>query len=43
VRALLADESELATMREAMLGAARPDAAEQIAEELVQLAAAARR
>jgi hypothetical protein len=30
-------------MREAMLGAARPAAAEEIAEELVQLAAAARR
>ena len=29
-------------MREAMLGAARPDAAEEIAEELVQLARAAR-
>jgi UDP-N-acetylglucosamine--N-acetylmuramyl-(pentapeptide) pyrophosphoryl-undecaprenol N-acetylglucosamine transferase len=43
VRSLLADESELAAMREAMLGAARPDAAEQIAEELTQLAAAARR
>ncbi|MEP7335225.1 MAG: glycosyltransferase [Actinomycetota bacterium] len=43
VRSLLADEAELAAMREAMLGAARPDAAEQIAEELVQLAAAARR
>ena len=43
VRALLADEAELAAMREAMLGAARPDAAEEIAEELVQLARAARR
>ncbi len=43
VRSLLADEAELAAMREAMLGAARPDAAEEIAEELVQLARAARR
>ena len=43
VRALLADDAELAAMREAMLGAARADAAEEIAEELVQLAAAARR
>jgi UDP-N-acetylglucosamine--N-acetylmuramyl-(pentapeptide) pyrophosphoryl-undecaprenol N-acetylglucosamine transferase len=43
VRSLLADEAELAAMREAMLGTARPDAAEEIAEELVQLAAAARR
>jgi UDP-N-acetylglucosamine--N-acetylmuramyl-(pentapeptide) pyrophosphoryl-undecaprenol N-acetylglucosamine transferase len=43
VRSLLADEAELAAMREAMLGAARPDAAEAIAEELVQLAATARR
>ena len=42
VRSLLADEAELAAMREAMLGAARPDAAEEIAEELVRLAAAAR-
>jgi len=43
VRTLLEDEAELAAMREAMLGAARPDAAEDIAEELVQLATAARR
>jgi UDP-N-acetylglucosamine--N-acetylmuramyl-(pentapeptide) pyrophosphoryl-undecaprenol N-acetylglucosamine transferase len=43
VRSLLADEAELVAMREAMLGAARPNAAEEIAEELVQLAAAARR
>ena len=43
VRSLLADEEKLAAMREAMLGAARPDAAEEIAEELVQLATAARR
>ncbi len=43
VRSLLADEAELVAMREAMLGAARPDAADEIAEELVQLAAAARR
>jgi len=42
VRSLLADEAELAAMRKAMLGAARPDAAEEIAEELVRLAAAAR-
>ena len=43
VRSLLGDEAELAAMREAMLGAARPDAADEIAEELVQLAATARR
>ena len=43
VRTLLEDDAELAAMREAMLGAARPDAAEEIAEELVQLATAARR
>jgi UDP-N-acetylglucosamine--N-acetylmuramyl-(pentapeptide) pyrophosphoryl-undecaprenol N-acetylglucosamine transferase len=43
VRSLLVDDAKLAAMREAMLGAARPDAAEEIAEELVQLAAAARR
>lgn len=43
VRELLADDAELAAMREAMLGAARGDAAEEIAEELVQLATAARR
>lgn len=43
VRTLLEDEAELAAMSEAMLGAARPDAAEEIAEELVQLATAARR
>jgi len=43
VRSLLADDVELAAMREAMLGAARPDAAAEISEELVQLAAAVRR
>jgi len=43
VRSLIEDDAELAAMREAMLGAARPDAAEEIAEELVHLAAAARR
>jgi UDP-N-acetylglucosamine:LPS N-acetylglucosamine transferase len=43
VRALIADDAELAAMREAMLGAARPNAAEEIAEELVHLAAATRR
>jgi UDP-N-acetylglucosamine--N-acetylmuramyl-(pentapeptide) pyrophosphoryl-undecaprenol N-acetylglucosamine transferase len=42
VRALLADDAELAAMREAMLGAARADAAEEIAEELVRLATARR-
>jgi UDP-N-acetylglucosamine--N-acetylmuramyl-(pentapeptide) pyrophosphoryl-undecaprenol N-acetylglucosamine transferase len=42
-RSLLADDAKLAAMREAMLGAARPDAAAEIAEELVQLAVAARR
>ena len=40
---LLADEGRLRAMREAMLEAARPDAAERIAEELIELAEAARR
>jgi UDP-N-acetylglucosamine:LPS N-acetylglucosamine transferase len=35
---LLADPERLAAMREAMLGLARPDAAETIADELVALA-----
>jgi UDP-N-acetylglucosamine--N-acetylmuramyl-(pentapeptide) pyrophosphoryl-undecaprenol N-acetylglucosamine transferase len=43
VRSLIENDAELAAMREAMLGAARPDAAEEIAEELVDLAATARR
>jgi UDP-N-acetylglucosamine--N-acetylmuramyl-(pentapeptide) pyrophosphoryl-undecaprenol N-acetylglucosamine transferase len=43
VRSLIEDDAELAAMSEAMLGAARPDAAEEIAEELVHLAAAPRR
>jgi UDP-N-acetylglucosamine--N-acetylmuramyl-(pentapeptide) pyrophosphoryl-undecaprenol N-acetylglucosamine transferase len=42
VRELLGDPKRLEAMREAMLAAARPDAAEQIAEELVELAAARR-
>ena len=37
---LLADSPRLAAMREAMLRLARPDAADQIAEELIALAAA---
>jgi UDP-N-acetylglucosamine--N-acetylmuramyl-(pentapeptide) pyrophosphoryl-undecaprenol N-acetylglucosamine transferase len=40
---LLEDDSRLASMREAMLRAARPDAAARIAEELIELARAARR
>jgi UDP-N-acetylglucosamine--N-acetylmuramyl-(pentapeptide) pyrophosphoryl-undecaprenol N-acetylglucosamine transferase len=39
-RELLADPDRLAAMREAMLRAARPDAAETIAEELIALARA---
>jgi UDP-N-acetylglucosamine--N-acetylmuramyl-(pentapeptide) pyrophosphoryl-undecaprenol N-acetylglucosamine transferase len=42
VRELLADPQGLERMREAMLAAARPDAAERIAEELVALAGARR-
>ena len=37
-RSLLDDPDRLARMREAMLAAARPDAAETIAEELIALA-----
>jgi UDP-N-acetylglucosamine--N-acetylmuramyl-(pentapeptide) pyrophosphoryl-undecaprenol N-acetylglucosamine transferase len=40
---LLADDERLRPMREAMLGAAKPGAAAAIAEELVELAEAARR
>jgi UDP-N-acetylglucosamine--N-acetylmuramyl-(pentapeptide) pyrophosphoryl-undecaprenol N-acetylglucosamine transferase len=39
-RELLAQPERLAAMREAMLAAARPDAADRIAEELIELAAA---
>jgi UDP-N-acetylglucosamine--N-acetylmuramyl-(pentapeptide) pyrophosphoryl-undecaprenol N-acetylglucosamine transferase len=39
---LLADPERLEEMRAAMLAAARPDAAERIAEELIELAAARR-
>jgi UDP-N-acetylglucosamine--N-acetylmuramyl-(pentapeptide) pyrophosphoryl-undecaprenol N-acetylglucosamine transferase len=39
VRSLLGDNARLAEMSEAMLRVARPDAAEEIAEELVALAA----
>jgi UDP-N-acetylglucosamine--N-acetylmuramyl-(pentapeptide) pyrophosphoryl-undecaprenol N-acetylglucosamine transferase len=42
VRALIEDDEKLEAMREAMLGAAKPTAADEIAEELVQLAAARR-
>ena len=39
---LLADTERLERMREAMLRLARPDAADEIAEELVKLAEARR-
>jgi len=42
VQKLLDDPGRLASMREAMLAAARPDAAERIAEELIELASARR-
>ena len=42
VRSLLGDDGRLAKMRDAMLAAARPNAADEIAEELVRLAAARR-
>jgi UDP-N-acetylglucosamine--N-acetylmuramyl-(pentapeptide) pyrophosphoryl-undecaprenol N-acetylglucosamine transferase len=42
VRELLADPERLGRMREAMLRRARPDAADEIAEELLELAAAHR-
>jgi UDP-N-acetylglucosamine--N-acetylmuramyl-(pentapeptide) pyrophosphoryl-undecaprenol N-acetylglucosamine transferase len=38
VDALLADRARLAAMREAMAALARPDAADEIAEELIALA-----
>jgi UDP-N-acetylglucosamine--N-acetylmuramyl-(pentapeptide) pyrophosphoryl-undecaprenol N-acetylglucosamine transferase len=41
VRGLLVDDTRLAAMGEAMRRAARPDAAEVVAEELIQLARAA--
>ena len=40
---LLADAARLRSMREAMLDLARPDAAEDVADELVALAEARRR
>jgi UDP-N-acetylglucosamine:LPS N-acetylglucosamine transferase len=40
VRALLADPARLAAMSTAMRQAARPDAADVIAEELIALASA---
>jgi len=42
VRALIEDDAKLEAMREAMLGAAKPHAADEIAEELVELASARR-
>jgi UDP-N-acetylglucosamine--N-acetylmuramyl-(pentapeptide) pyrophosphoryl-undecaprenol N-acetylglucosamine transferase len=42
VRALVGDAARLARMREAMVGAARPRAAEEVAEELIELAVARR-
>ncbi|HJQ74516.1 MAG TPA: glycosyltransferase, partial [Gaiellaceae bacterium] len=42
VRALLDDGDRLARMRNAMLARAKPDAADTIAEELLELAAARR-
>jgi UDP-N-acetylglucosamine--N-acetylmuramyl-(pentapeptide) pyrophosphoryl-undecaprenol N-acetylglucosamine transferase len=42
VRALIEDDAKLEAMREAMLGAAKPHAADEIAEELVALASARR-
>jgi UDP-N-acetylglucosamine:LPS N-acetylglucosamine transferase len=42
VESLLADPPRLATMSAAMRAAAKPDAAERIADELVELAAARR-
>jgi UDP-N-acetylglucosamine--N-acetylmuramyl-(pentapeptide) pyrophosphoryl-undecaprenol N-acetylglucosamine transferase len=42
VRALIEDDAKLEAMREAMLGAAKPHAADEIARELVELASARR-
>jgi UDP-N-acetylglucosamine:LPS N-acetylglucosamine transferase len=42
VESVLADGARLAAMAAAMRAAARPDAAERIADELVELAAAHR-